>query len=115
MQTIDRPVIPMFELGDRMRLALRHAGIGVEAIADELGYTRQAVGNWLNNRAIPRRPVLLLWAMRTGVPIEWLETGEAPDGSPDNGPGQVIDGTGWFSRSAANGPDLPELHLAATG
>lgn len=107
--------VPEWDLADRLRKALREANrregsdLSVEELAEELGYSRQSVGNWMAGRAEPRRAVILQWAIRTGVDAGWLETGEAPSaGRPDGGPGetadtsrgQVIDGTGWFIGTA---------------
>ncbi len=66
-------VIPEWTLGWRMQRALAHAEISVEAIAGELGVSRSSVSRWLNDRgAPPRAAYLKLWALRTGVPYEWL-------------------------------------------
>ncbi|WP_425471491.1 helix-turn-helix domain-containing protein [Tessaracoccus massiliensis] len=61
-----------------MRISLRHANLSVQEMADYLGVARTSVGNWLNDRVRISRQTMLLWAMRTGVPITWLETGQAP-------------------------------------
>lgn len=73
------PMVPEWTLADRMRKSLEAAGLGVQEMADELGVTRGAVGKWINGHVTPRRPVLMAWALRTGVPLEWLETGDADD------------------------------------
>ena len=54
-----------------MRVSLRHAGLGVQEMA--------------NDRVTPSKQTMRLWALRTGVPFEWLKTGKAPT-SP-SGPG----------------------------
>lgn len=98
--------VPAWDLADRLRKALREANkregvdLSVEELAEELGYSRQSAGNWMAGRAEPRRAVILQWAARTGVNARWLETGEAPPMTPDGDGGQVIDGTGWFNRTA---------------
>jgi len=58
-----------------MRKALRESDAGVQEIADYLGVSRTAVSSWINGRNRPSRPVLRLWALRTGVPLEWLLDG----------------------------------------
>ena len=78
--------IPEFTQGDRLRVALRHAGIGVQEMADYLDVTRGSVGNWINDRVAPSKQTMRLWALRCGVSLEWLETGKAPTGNP-SGPG----------------------------
>jgi transcriptional regulator with XRE-family HTH domain len=65
-------VIPELTLGWRMQLALGRR-ISVEAIAEELGVSRSTVSRWINDRgAPPRAAYLKMWALRTGVPYEWL-------------------------------------------
>lgn len=78
--------VPEFDLADRMRKSLRHADLGVQGMADYLDVTRGTVGNWINGRIHPSTQTLRLWALRTGVPFKWLETGETPTGNdPDGG------------------------------
>lgn len=67
--------VPEFDLADRMRKALRTADMGVQEMADYLGVARNTVSTWINGRIVPNRQTVLLWAMRTGVPLEWLESG----------------------------------------
>jgi transcriptional regulator with XRE-family HTH domain len=105
--TIERPTVPTFDLADRLRKALREANerdggdLSVEELAEELGYSRQSVGNWMANRTVPRRAVILQWAFRTGVDPHWLETGEVPHG-PDREPEQATDGSGCLSGTAGD-------------
>ena len=68
-----------FDLADRMRKALRVADLGVAEMADYLGVSRNTVSTWINGRITPSLQSRRLWAMRTGVPLEWLETGTDPD------------------------------------
>jgi transcriptional regulator with XRE-family HTH domain len=64
--------VPEWDLADRMRKALRVAGIGPQEMADYLGVSRQSVGNWINGRVEPSLQTLRLWSIRTGVPLEWV-------------------------------------------
>lgn len=61
-----------------MRVSLRHAGLGVQEMAAYLDVSRNAVSNWINDRVTPSKQTMRLWALRCGVPLEWLETGKAP-------------------------------------
>lgn len=70
-----RGAIPTVSLGDRMYLAMRYAGIGVQEMADSLGMTRESVGRWINGRGEPKRGTVVAWATLTGVDLEWLEGG----------------------------------------
>lgn len=68
--------IPEWTLGWRLQRALAHAGVSVEAIAVEIGVSRSTVSRWMNDRgAEPRAGYIKLWALRCGVPYEWLRTG----------------------------------------
>ena len=70
--------IPEFDTADRMRKTLRSSGVGVSEIAEYLGVGRNTVSNWINGRNPASVQTLRLWALRTGVPFEWLATGESP-------------------------------------
>jgi transcriptional regulator with XRE-family HTH domain len=63
---------PEWDLADRMRKALREADIGVQEIADYLGVARNTVSTWINGRIEPSTQTLRLWALKCGVPYEWL-------------------------------------------
>lgn len=67
--------IPSWDVGDRMRKGLRHAGVGVQEMADYLGVARSTLGNWLGGRIDPSTQTLRLWAMRCGIDYEWLAFG----------------------------------------
>lgn len=77
---------PAFDLADRMRKALRVAGISVQEMADYLDVGRNTVGRYINGHTDPSGAVVRLWALRTGVSYAWLRDGESPrqDG-PDGG------------------------------
>ena len=67
--------VPEWDLADRMRKALRESDIGVQEMADYLGVARNTVSTWINGRIEPSIQTLRLWAMRCGVPYEWLVGG----------------------------------------
>lgn len=90
-----------FDMADRLRRALRVSDTSVNDMADYLQVSRNTVTAWINGRNIPRRRDLAAFAMRTGFPITWLETGDA---SPD-GPG----GNEERPRSGVQGRSLPGL------
>lgn len=64
---------PTFTLGDRLRRARREAGLDRAELADALGVTRTAVGQWENDIHAPKN--LLDTAHRiaevTGVDVDW--------------------------------------------
>jgi transcriptional regulator with XRE-family HTH domain len=63
---------PEFDLPDRMRKAMRDAGISGQDMADYLDVSRTSVTNWTSGRITPDTRTLRLWAMRTGVSYGWL-------------------------------------------
>ncbi len=72
-ETTQAPAVPEWTLSWRLQRALAHAGIGIDDIAEELGVSRSTVSRWLNEHGgPPRSGYLKLWAMRCGVPLEWL-------------------------------------------
>ena len=79
-----------------MRKALRTSGVGAAEMADYLGVSRNTVSNWINGHHPPRGAYLRLWALRTGVPFEWLErgevmtTGDTPHATTDRSPGKFV-------------------------
>lgn len=72
------PAVPPWDLADRMRKALRHSGTGVQEMADYLGVARNTVSTWINGRIAPSVQTLRLWALKTGVPFEWLRGDDGP-------------------------------------
>lgn len=64
--------IPQWSLNDRLRKAREHAGLHQQQLADETGISRRSVTNYERGFAVPRRPVLLAWAVATGVDLDWL-------------------------------------------
>lgn len=73
---------------DRLRKAMSYAGVGVSEMAEALEVSSTTVGNWINGRNWPRQRDLKAFALRTGYPVEWLETGTLSN--PDPGTGKNI-------------------------
>lgn len=84
MAELEAPAVPAWDLGDRMRKSLRHAGIETQEMADYLGVSRTSVSNWLNGHNRPSKPAIRLWALRTGVPFAWLSDGLSAPGESGN-------------------------------
>lgn len=80
-------VVPEWDMADRLRKALRVADMHVSDMADYLGITRETVGRYINGHAGENVPLqtLRLWSLRTGVPLQWIQTGTVDD--PPNGKG----------------------------
>ena len=72
--------VPEWDQADRLRKALRFAGVGVAEMALYLGVERNTVGNYLSGRTKISGPALRLWAQRTDVPLEWLRGDVQPSG-----------------------------------
>lgn len=71
-----------FSQGDRLRKSLQLADITSQEMADYLEVSRNTVSRWINDEREPNRSFVRLWALRTGVPLEWIETGEVKDETP---------------------------------
>lgn len=67
------------DLADRLAKSLLVSGMSVAEMADFQGVHRNSVGAWLNRRNEPRPANMRLWALRTGVPYEWLRYGTWPE------------------------------------
>jgi len=79
-----------WDVADRMRKSLRHSDVGVSDMAAYLGVARNTVSTWINGRIEPSRQTLRLWALRTGVQFEWLESGTVSADRPDPDGGGAI-------------------------
>ena len=79
MHSEEKGVVPVFDLADRMSKALREGRVSVAEMAEYLGVHRNTLGRYLSGASAPKRQTLRLWALRTGVPFKWLETGAEPE------------------------------------
>lgn len=66
------PAIPLWHLGDRLGKALDHAGLKHQDMAAILEVGRNTIGNYVNGRSTPTIATLRVWAIETGVSLEWL-------------------------------------------
>lgn len=109
----NRELVPEFDLADRMRKALRTAGVGSTEIADYLGVARATVSNWINGHVTPSKQTLRLWAMRTGVSFDWLQTGENPHQlDADEGVARMLPRLDSNQQPAGYRPELTRHDLA---
>lgn len=88
--------VPEFTFGDRLRKAREHAGVSTDEMAVVIDVSGRTIGNYENDRTPVRGPVVKAWAMRTGVPVEWLLTGRVTTQDDDGGSEQVGTGTGCY-------------------
>lgn len=91
MTTAKTPVggVPEWTIADRLRKAREHAQMDKGEFAEKIGISRNSVGNYENGHTVPRTIVINAWAFATGVPREWLETGEGP-ATPTDTPGNGL-------------------------
>lgn len=102
MSTQPHSAIPTWNLSDRLTKALRHAKVGVSEMGEYLGVTRNTVGNYLHGRTVPDKRTLRLWAIRCGVPLEWIEDGVITEGDgPPEPPTRLRPDTQRYSDSLA--------------
>ena len=75
-QTPPERGVPEWTLADRLVKARRWAGLEQEELAEKAGIARSSMSKYENGHSVPRRPVLISWALATGVSLAWLETGD---------------------------------------
>jgi transcriptional regulator with XRE-family HTH domain len=78
--------IPEWTQGDRLRKAREMLGMGQREFADHIGVSHQTITNAEKGHRAVRKITLNAWALATGVPASWLETGETPSPEPPDGP-----------------------------
>ena len=71
-------IVPEIELRHRLRIARERTTLDAQSFAEELGMSRNAVNKAERGVTTPRELTLRAWAMRTGVSLHWLKTGETP-------------------------------------
>jgi transcriptional regulator with XRE-family HTH domain len=70
--------VPQFDLRHRLGLALEKERVSRSEMAKILGTHPNTIRNYLVGRTEPPRAVLISWALRCDVPLEWLVSGN-PD------------------------------------
>ena len=73
--------IPVFTIGDRLRKARELTGLSQGDFAAEIDISPRSVSNYESEAVAPKRLVLKAWAMRTGVPFEWIVNGDINPGN----------------------------------
>jgi len=106
--------VPEWTFGDRLRKARQVSGLTVRDFAEEIGVSTKTITDAEGDRRRPRKILINAYAMRTGVPREWLETGQVS--TDDNGPetGINTDATTRHARTGVVVRTLPtRLAIAA--
>jgi transcriptional regulator with XRE-family HTH domain len=81
--------IPKLTLGWRLKMALGDE-YSVQEMADYLGVSRATLSRWMADKgAPPKRAYVAQWALKTDVPMRWLEEGIEPHG-PDDGSSTLV-------------------------
>jgi transcriptional regulator with XRE-family HTH domain len=70
--------VPVFTLGDRLRKARESTGMTQSDMANRLGIGRRSVSRYEDGIHTPKAMTVMAWAMATGVPYDWLATGQLP-------------------------------------
>lgn len=80
--------IPERTIGRRLRDAREDTGMSQSEFAEATGMSRRTITR-MEQASTPegmRKPALMAWAMATGVPLSWLQTGVVPQtNDPDGG------------------------------
>ena len=96
MTTASEDRIPHLTLGWRMKMAL--GDMKVEDMAETLGVSRATLSRWMGDKgAPPKRAYLVQWALVTGVPLTWLQTGVSTNPNDPRG----VDTAGYRQLAAA--------------
>lgn len=105
--------IPTWTLGWRLKRALSWASVGAAEMGDHLGYSKAQISRYLNDKGEPPRDsVLRLWAIRCGVPLEWLAFGVEADTDPTDPSEQVSKSSPCMTDNVLAFPVLPEQKAA---
>lgn len=100
MTTATHGEIPEWTVPNRLRKARDLTGLDQEDFAKEIGVSRGTVSNYERGVEHYKRPVMLAWAMRSGVSVEWLSAGQQTAPHPINPPdeGQTNSNTVGYSQ-----------------
>ena len=105
--------IPSFTVADRLRKAREVTGMDQTEFAEHAGLSRAGVSNAERGESTPRRSTLKLWALASGVPLYWIETGneEAPSPGGDGASGARPEGfeppTFWLGSTGSRPAVIP--------
>lgn len=100
---------------DRLGKALEVSGVSSNEMAKYLGVSRTTISNYINGRTPAKRQTLVSWALRTGVPIAWLEDGTESALRPDGGGNSAVTGLYQRNRKSHNGGVILRLSTPTLG
>jgi transcriptional regulator with XRE-family HTH domain len=70
-------------IADRLNKSLKYAGMSHNEMAEYLEIHRNTLGGYCTGKTQIRSVTLRVWAMRVGLPIEWLQHGTWPETEPE--------------------------------
>lgn len=100
--------VPVWTRGDRLRKARLELGLNTREFAQLIGVSPKTVNNAENDAHDVRKIVLNAWSAATNVPVEWLESGDAPSGGPGgptSGPAERLARLTEAKRRRTRGPN----------
>lgn len=68
---------PASSLSKRLTEARHEIGLTQTEMAKELGVSLAVLSRWENGHDEPRRGMVMAYALRCSVPLDWLEHGDA--------------------------------------
>ena len=103
--------VPVFTEADRLRKAREMTGLDRASFADLIGVSAKTVLNYETGATTRVKPLVRrAWALATGVPAVWLETGQTP-APGDGGDEGLLNPSG--KRPGAVGGRRPTYHRAS--
>ncbi len=81
--------VPEFDKADRLKKAVSVSGVAVSEMAEYLGVRQETLSRYLNGKTETPLAIVRLIAMRTGVPVDWIMTGNVPGGPGPELPGGI--------------------------
>jgi transcriptional regulator with XRE-family HTH domain len=76
MTNTQTTTVPTVELHHRMAIAMEFASVTRSEMAEYLGVSGNTISNYTKGHTAVPTSVQRLWALRCGVPYQWLVTGE---------------------------------------
>ncbi len=89
------------KLSEKIFTCRRKAGLSQEALAEELGVSRQAVSKWETGDAVPEIGKLVALAKSFGVTTDWLLSEEEPEDKEESGQESTAENNYYYKESSA--------------
>ena len=80
--------VPEWTLGDRIRKAVKASGVPAATLAKALEVTPTTLSRWMNDATVPTIKNVKHIALVTGIPAEWIFTGNLNETPPPSGDGE---------------------------